>query len=164
MTDDGDASRRRRLVELLQAYADESTRTGHAFAERHGMHRTDVAALLAVVRADRTGDPLTAGRLGTELGLSSGATTAALDRLERQGHVVRRRGESDRRRVTLHVDEAGERLGRSWFGPLSRRLDAVLADYGPGELALLAGFLERVVATVAEHRGGPEDAARGPSA
>lgn len=161
MTDDEDASRRRRVVELLQSYADESTRTAHAFAERHGLHRTDVAALLAVVRADRVGDPLTAGRLGAELDLSSGATTAAVDRLERQGHVVRRRGERDRRRVTLHVDDAGERLGRSWFGPLSRRLDTVLGDYDRDELALLAGFLERVVATVAEHRGGPDDTGPG---
>ncbi len=152
MENDGDDGARRRVVELLQAYADETTRTGQAFAERHGLHRTDVAALLAVARADRAGEPLTAGHLGADLGLSSGATTAAVDRLERLGHVRRRRDDVDRRRVTLHLDEAGDRLGRRWFGPLGGRLDAVLRDYDPDQLALLTGFLERVTATVAEHR------------
>ncbi|MHC1562798.1 MarR family transcriptional regulator [Actinomycetospora sp. C-140] len=143
---------RAHLVELLQAYADESGRLGQAFAAGHGLHRTDAQALLAVLRAERDGDALTPGRLGAEVGLSSGATTAAVDRLERLGHLHRVRDDVDRRRVTLHHDAAGADVGRAWFGPLAARLDAVLADYTPDELAVIDRFLTEVVASVAEHR------------
>jgi DNA-binding MarR family transcriptional regulator len=139
-------------VELLQAYADEAGRLGQAFAAGQGLHRTDAQALLAVLRAEREGDALTPGRLGAEVGLSSGATTAAVDRLERLGHLHRVRDEVDRRRVTLHHDPAGADVGRAWFGPLAARLDAALADYDPDEIALLEGVLARVVDVVARHR------------
>ncbi|MDD7964972.1 MarR family winged helix-turn-helix transcriptional regulator [Actinomycetospora lemnae] len=149
---DGGREQREHLVELLQAYADEAGRLGHAFAAGQGLHRTDAAALLAVLRAERDGDPLTPGRLGEEVGLSSGATTAAVDRLERLGHLHRRRDGADRRRVTLHHDPAGADVGRAFFGPLAARLDAVLGGYTPAELAVVHRFLTEVVASVAEHR------------
>jgi len=143
---------REHLVELLQAYADEAGRLGHAFAAGQGLHRTDAQALLAVLRAERAGAALTPGRLGEEVGLSSGATTAAVDRLERLGHLHRVRDDVDRRRVTLHHDPAGADVGRAWFGPLAARLDAVVADYSPDELALVTRFLGDVVDAVARHR------------
>jgi DNA-binding MarR family transcriptional regulator len=143
---------RDRLVALLQDYADEATRLGHAFAAEQGLHRTDAQPLLAVLRAERAGAALTPGRLGTEVGLSSGATTAAVDRLERLGHLHRRRDEVDRRRVTLHHGDAGAEVGRAWFGPLARRLDGVLADYSPEELAVVRRFLEQTVDAIARHR------------
>lgn len=151
---------RRELVELLQDYADEAGRLGHAFAAGQGLHRTDAQALLAVLRAERAGAALTPGRLGEEVGLSSGATTAAVDRLERLGHLHRVRDDVDRRRVTLHHDAAGADVGRAFFGPLASRLDGVLAGYTPDELAVIHRFLGEVVAAVAEHRadmseGGP---------
>lgn len=151
MTENGQDPRDR-LVALLQDYADEATRLGHAFAAEQGLHRTDAQALLAVLRAERSGASLTPGRLGAEVGLSSGATTAAVDRLERLGHLYRRRDEVDRRRVTLHHDDAGAEVGRAWFGPLARRLDGVLADYSPDELALICRFLEQTIDAVARHR------------
>ena len=143
---------REHLVQLLQDYADEAGRLGHTFAAGQGLHRTDAAALLAVLRAERDGDALTPGRLGEEVGLSSGATTAAVDRLERLGHLHRVRDDADRRRVTLHHDPAGAEVGRAFFGPLATRLDAVLAGYTPAELAVVHRFLTDVVTSVAEHR------------
>lgn len=145
-------SRTRPVVELLQVYADEANRLGHTFAAEQGLHRTDAAALLAVLRAERDGDALTPGRLGAELSLSSGATTAAIDRLERLGHLHRHRDDPDRRRVTLHHGETGADVGRAWFGPLARRVDDVLADYAPAELDLVTRFLEQMIDTVAVHR------------
>ena len=76
------------LVRLLRAYAAEAERLGQVFAERNGMHPTDLQALLAVMQAEAAGAPLTPGRLGEHLGLSSGATTAVVDRLERAEHVL----------------------------------------------------------------------------
>lgn len=143
---------RERLVQLLQDYADEAGRLGQVFAADQGLHRTDAAALLAVLRAERAGSALTPGRLGEEVGLSSGATTAAVDRLERLGHLHRVRDDVDRRRVTLRHDPAGAAVGRAFFGPLAARLDDALAGYTPAELDVVHRFLTDVVASVAAHR------------
>ena len=56
------------LVLLLQEYAGEAERLGQVFAERNGMHPTDLYALLAVMQAEAAGAPLTPGRLGEHLG------------------------------------------------------------------------------------------------
>jgi len=142
---------REELVRLLQVYATESDRLGQAFAERHHLHPTDLHALLAVMHADRAGAPLTPGRLGQELGLSSGATTALVDRLERVGHVRRERDDRDRRKVTLRYGEAAAAVATAFFGPLGERMDEVLATYTPAELAAARRFLTDTVAMVRTH-------------
>ncbi len=143
---------RNELVRLLQDYAVEAERLGQVFAERNGMHPTDLHALLAVMQADADGAPLTPGRLGHHLGLSSGATTAVIDRLERASHVHRTRDGRDRRRVTLHHGSAAAAVGGAFFGPLGTRMDAMLAGYPPEDLAAVSRFLGEMNVLMAEHR------------
>ncbi len=150
------------LVRLLQAYATEAERLGHAFADRHGLHPTDLQALFAVMQADRAGQPLTPGRLGARLGLSSGATTAVVDRLERAGHVRRVRDDRDRRRITLHFGEAAAVVGQAFFGPLGGRMDAMLTGYDPTELAAIRRFLADTNEMMREHREAVTAAEPGP--
>jgi DNA-binding MarR family transcriptional regulator len=140
------------LVLLLQEYAGEAERLGQVFAERNGMHPTDLYALLAVMQAEAAGAPLTPGRLGEHLGLSSGATTAVIDRLERAAHVNRARDERDRRRVTLHHGEAAASVGAAFFGPLGVRMDEMLTSYTPDELAAVRRFLGETNAMMRDHR------------
>ncbi|ALE73126.1 MULTISPECIES: MarR family transcriptional regulator [unclassified Pseudonocardia] len=148
----GGGTAREDLVALLQDYAGEAELLGQAFAGRHGLHPTDLHALLAVMRADAAGEPLTPGLLGSRLGLSTGATTALVDRLERAGHVRRTRESADRRRVTLHQAENAARVGGAFFGPLGHRMDAALADFDEAELTAAARFLTRMNALVADYR------------
>lgn len=143
---------RNELVRLLQEYAVEAERLGQAFAERNGLHPTDLSALLAVMQADTAGAPLTPGRLGRHLGLSSGATTAVIDRLERAEHVRRARDTADRRRVTLHYGDAAKALGAAFFGPLGAKMDAMLEGFASGELAAVCRFLGETNAMMREHR------------
>jgi len=89
------------IVHLLRAVTVELGLHSARFANRHGMHPTDVRALIALMDASRAGEEMTAGRLGAALGLNSAGTTALVDRLERAGHVRRVRGEKDRRRVVV---------------------------------------------------------------
>lgn len=140
------------LVRLLQTYAAEAERLGQVFAERNGMHPTDLQALLAVMQADTAGAPLTPGRLGEHLGLSSGATTAVVDRLERAEHVRRTRDERDRRRVTLRYGAAAAAVGRAFFGPLAVKIDHLLAGFDGEELAAVRRFLEQTNVLMREHR------------
>jgi len=138
------------LVRLLRVYAVEAERLGQVFAERNGMHPTDLQALLAVMQAEAAGVPLTPGRLGEHLGLSSGATTAVVDRLERAEHVRRERDDRDRRRITLHYGAAA--VGGAFFGPLGARIEHVLAGFTPDELAVVRRFLEQTNAVMRAHR------------
>lgn len=92
------AHRLRKLIADLDRFA-------LAFADRNGLHPTDLRALLALLDADRTGTAATPGWLAAELGLGSAATTAVLDRLVRAGHVQRAADQVDRRRVLIRVQE-----------------------------------------------------------
>ena len=137
----GDHGMRNDLMQLLLEYAVEAGRLGQTFASSQHMHPTDLNALLAVMRADQASPPLTPGRLGQHLGLSSGATTAVIDRLERAGHVRRVRDDRDRRRVTLHFGAAASAVGSAFFGPLGRHMDGMLTAYTQSELTLVRRFL-----------------------
>jgi len=143
---------RAELVRLLQRYVVEAVRLGRVFAERHHLHPTDWAALLAVIQGDRAGRPLTPGELGQCLGISSGATTAVLDRLERAGHVRRVRDDRDRRRLTLHRAESATALLRTFSEPLDEAMDAIVVGYSGGELAVVQRFLDDAIGQVSEHR------------
>ena len=143
---------RAELVRLLQRYVVEAVRLGRVFAEKHHLHPTDWAALLAVIQGDRVGRPLTPGELGQCLGISSGATTAVLDRLERAGHVRRVRDDRDRRRLTLHRAESATALLHTFSEPLDAAMDAIVVGYSGGELAVVQRFLADAIVQVSEHR------------
>ena len=70
---------------------------------------------------------LTAGRLAELMGLTTGAITTVLDRLERAGFARRVRDESDRRRVRVELDREGARE-KLWpyYEPLARDVGAAL--------------------------------------
>lgn len=142
---------REEIVNLLRSYSVEAQQVGHAFAQRHGLHPTDLQALIAVMHAEGRGEPLTPGRLGEAIGLSSGATTAAIDRLERAGHLRRSRESTDRRVVHLRYGEPGMALAVQFFGPLGKRTDQVMADFSDAELALVRRFLSGMQDALSSH-------------
>ena len=69
-------------------------------AEQMGLSGTDHKCLDLAMRAD---EPITAGRLAELSGLSTGAVTGVIDRLERRGFVRRVRDPYDRRKVLIEV-------------------------------------------------------------
>jgi DNA-binding MarR family transcriptional regulator len=144
-------SLREEIVNLMRSYSVAGQQVGHAFAQRHGLHPTDLQALIAVMHAEGRGDPLTPGRLGEAIGLSSGATTAAIDRLERAGHLRRSRESTDRRVVHLRYGEPGMALATEFFGPLGKRTDDVMAGFSDEELALVHRFLQGMNEALADH-------------
>lgn len=139
-------------VHLLRAVAVELGLHSARFANQNGMHPTDVRALVALMDARRAGEEMTAGRLGAELGLNSAGTTALVDRLERAGQVRRVRGERDRRRVVVEVEERAVELGQAFFGPLIERSLELLRGYDERQLAAIRGFLGGVREAAADGR------------
>ncbi|MFB7311173.1 MarR family transcriptional regulator [Streptomyces sp. NPDC056192] len=129
------------IVHLLRKVTVEFGLRQAEFASRHGMHPTDVRALICLLDAERAGTDATAGWLGAQLGLNSAGTTAVIDRLERLGHLTRTRDPRDRRRVLMTVDPRAVELGRSFFGPLIDNTVAVLRDFDERETAAVRRFL-----------------------
>ena len=137
-----DAPTDRDLTRLLQTLTVESDRYAERFGARHGLHRTDANALALILAAARRGEPMSPSVLARELGLSPSATTALIDRLEAVGHVERERPAGDRRRVALHVPEAGLEEGRQMFVPLAKAFAESWVDFSPAEREVIARFLD----------------------
>jgi DNA-binding MarR family transcriptional regulator len=104
--------------------------------------------LLAVIHLRRAGT-LTPTELGRLLSLTSGGTTALVQRLERDGHVVRERHPADGRSALLRLSGGTERRVAEEVAPLFETLDARLAELSAGDRATVLGFLG-AVADVAE--------------
>jgi DNA-binding MarR family transcriptional regulator len=112
------------------------------FARQHGLHATDLRALIALLDAGRAGVAATPGWLGEQLGLNSAGTTGLIDRLERLGHVRRLRDTRDRRKVILEVTPEAVALGWSFFGPQIGAMVAGMARFSPAELDTVGRFLD----------------------
>ena len=106
-----DAADRQEIALLLRRLTVELDAVGQRFAAIHGLNRTDVRALVAIMDAARSGRSLTAGGLGAAVELQSASVTALVDRLEKVGHVRRTRDAEDRRRVVLEMSESALAAG-----------------------------------------------------
>lgn len=131
------------------------------FAARHGMHPTDVRALICLLDAERNGADVTAGELGAELGLNSAGTTSLIDRLERLGHLTRVRDVRDRRRVLLRVTPGAVELGWAAFGPAIGDAVALLRGFDAGEAAAVRRFLHGFLAALSAETAAPGAPAHG---
>lgn len=123
-----------------------ATLHNHAVAEAAGLHQTDQECLDLLDWAE----PLTAGELARHLGLTSGAVTGLIDRLEAGGWVRRERDPSDRRRVYVHLSH--DRGGELWplYQPMSEAIDAYREALPDDELGTVVNFLEFANETLAE--------------
>jgi len=115
-----------------------------AVAERVGLSATDVKCLDAL---DRMG-PLTAGQLAELVGLTGGAITAMIDRLEDGGFVQRERDPTDRRRVFIKAAQNQEHSNAltRLYGPLQQAMREELAEnYSMETLAIIEDFLRKTI-------------------
>ncbi len=88
--------------------------------------------------------PIKPSTLARHANLHPATLTGILDRLERDGWIVRDRDASDRRAITVRVlGERGAAVLGLYTG-MNARIGAICADYTEDELELLAGFLRRV--------------------
>jgi len=127
-----------------------STRTvllHQAIAERLGLNATDHKALDFLCRAG----PLTAGQLAERTGLTTGAITGIIDRLEKAGFARRESDPSDRRRVIIQprMEKITHDLA-PLFDSLARAMDELCARYSDQELVLIRDFMTRTIAILQE--------------
>jgi DNA-binding MarR family transcriptional regulator len=83
---------------------------------------------------------VTAGRLAEVTGLTTGAITGVVDRLEKAGFVRRERDETDRRKVFIvTVPENTAKIGR-FYVPMQEAMHRLWSTYSEAELQLLLRF------------------------
>lgn len=117
-----------------------------AVADRLGLTAADHKALGIITRADG----LTAGALAERTGLSPGAVTGLIDRLETAGHVVRRGDPQDRRRVVVFPAHPARTDLDGVFTDLSAAMLDVVAGYDEREAAAIRDYLIRTIAVLEE--------------
>jgi DNA-binding MarR family transcriptional regulator len=110
-------------------------------AERLGLSGTEYRTLELVAQSS---GPLTAGRIAELTGLSTGAVTGVVDRLERAGFARRVRDADDRRRVLVEVVPAEPARDE----PAVEALGDVLSSFSPGELEVVERFGQSMLAAL----------------
>lgn len=111
-------------------------------AEHVGLSATDHKCLDLAVQAE---DPLTAGQIAELSGLSTGAVTGVIDRLERAGFVRRVRDPHDRRKVLVEVSRGSLARYGNAYGGLWSALDSALEGYTEDELKAVERFVVTMV-------------------
>lgn len=157
------ARQRARMIDGLRAYGKTYSEVGHRFAASLGLHFTDATAMIEILAAEEHGAPLSPARLGERIGLSAGATSSLLNRLEDAGHIVRSRVHTDRRVVTLHSTPDIQKLTDEFFDPLGVRLDAVMSKYPSEFLGRIEDFiteLRSVINDYIDDNLGPDNTAQ----
>jgi len=128
------------LAEFARLGREGSTLTvlRHArIAEKMGLSGTDHKALDLVGQAE---GPLTAGRIAELTGLSTGAITGVIDRLEKAGLVRRVRDPEDRRKVLVEVVPNAFDRYAPLFESVIDALRETLAQFSPDERKAIARY------------------------
>jgi DNA-binding MarR family transcriptional regulator len=106
-------------------------------AKKFKLSRTDMRCLEILGRSG----PMTAGQLSDESGLSTGAVTFLLDRLELAGMVKRRRDTDDRRRVWVELVPAAQKRLQHAQQPIVEEMKQVTQRFKAEELAIVRDFM-----------------------
>ena len=138
------ASRKRQLFEELvyevrrsQAATD---RYDQAVADAIGLNRTDMRCLDVIQREG----PVPAGRLADETGLTTGAITTVLDRLERAGFARRTRDPADRRRVLVELAPEASGGAGDYYGEHMALGERLFRRYSEEQIGLLLTLNSRL--------------------
>ena len=143
-----------RLMLALRRSSAAGVLHGQTIAKRVGVNPSDMECLDLIL----LNGPSTAGEIARRTGLTSGAVTGLIDRLERLGLVERTADPDDRRKVLVRVREDKIAPIAALFSPMEKSMQALLGSYSKEELKILIDFSERagelMLTRVTELNGG----------
>ena len=117
----------------------QSVLISQAVSERFGLSSSDLECLdLALLSGGAT-----AGEFAKATGLTTGAITGVIDRLERAGYVRRENDPTDRRKVIVRARPTMTRRIAPLYDSLQRQMTALWSVYNYEQLALILDFLTR---------------------
>ena len=125
------------LDEAIRKVGAQAVLISDLVATRVGINSTDLECLDLL----QLNGPVTAGQMSARSGLTTGATTAMIDRLERAGYVRRRRDSGDRRVVVVEVlEHCGSHIA-PLYQPIQKDLEKLHARYSNRELEIVVRYL-----------------------
>jgi len=107
-------------------------------AQKVGMNASDLQCAEFLVRMG----PLTAGQLAELSGLTTGAITGVIDRLERAGWARRENDPNDRRRVIIQPIPHDSPAATGLYDPYTQVMSELLANYNDQELDFILEFVK----------------------
>jgi len=135
------------LDRALREVSAQTVLFSHAVADRAGISSTDLETLDILAR----NGSMTAGRLAELTGLTTGAITGLVDRLERYGYARREPHPTDRRSVIVRplIENAERDLAPS-YEAMAQAMTELMSRYSDADLAVVADFMTRAAAITAE--------------
>jgi DNA-binding MarR family transcriptional regulator len=131
------------IVERFREMSIETIMFHQAIADVLGLHITDHKSLDLIHRFGS----MPAGKLAELTGLTTGAVTGIIDRLEKVGYVKRTNDPKDRRRTIIESTKNRklEKKIEAIFMPLHERIYKLLSLYSDGELAFLLNVMTALI-------------------
>jgi DNA-binding MarR family transcriptional regulator len=131
------------IIEKRREMSTETIMFHQAVADQLGLHITDHKCLDLI----RHYGAMPAGKLAELTGLTTGAVTGIIDRLEEAGYVRRANDPKDRRRTIIEPtrNKKWERKIEVIFTPLHERMHKLLSSYSDSELAFLLDVLTKTL-------------------
>ena len=130
---------KKRALMAVRDYGINLTHFRNAMSEWAGVNVTDMECLRLLFLKGAA----TPTELARHTGLTSGATTAMLDRLEKAGLIERRPNPEDRRGTLIAPAESSEGKAASWFESARKAQDELISSYSESELEIVADVFER---------------------
>jgi DNA-binding MarR family transcriptional regulator len=126
------------LVDAMRAAQTATDMMDEAFTDFLGINRSDGRCLDVVDRKGR----VTAGELAIEVGLTTGAVTAMVDRLEIAGLVERRSDPNDRRKVLIQLTTEAKQMAAEIYGEMAHATAPYIDALTDHDLLTLIAFFE----------------------
>jgi predicted transcriptional regulator len=136
-----------RLLELGRAMSTQTVFLHQAIAQTVGLNATDTKCIDLILRAP--GGTLTAGQLSELTGLTTGAVTHILDRLEKRNFLERQRDTADRRKVFVRVRAEALTPVIPQYESIGQAYRELVEQYSDEDLRLICDYLEKT-STVSE--------------
>jgi len=133
-----------RLRDLGRAMSTQTVFLHQAIAQTIGLNATDTKCIDLILRAP--GAILTAGQLSELTGLTTGAITHILDRLEKRNFVERERDTDDRRKVFVRVRPESLTPVLPRYEAIGQAFIALVDQYRDEDLRLICDYLEKTFA------------------
>src|ERR1044071_9234960 len=128
-----------RALSAVREYGIHLTLFRNAMSEWAGLNVTDMECLRLVFLKGTA----TPSELARHTGLTSGAATAMLDRLEKAGLIKRRPNPDDRRGTLIVPAKSAAEKAAAWFESARNAQDELVSSYSESELEIISDVFER---------------------
>jgi DNA-binding MarR family transcriptional regulator len=134
---------RKQLFQTMRMLSTQAIMLHQAVADILNLNITDYKCMDLIARLG----PMTAGKLAGYSGLTTGAITGVVDRLEKAGYAKRTDNPKDRRSVIIELtwDKNNKKSYEEIFLPLEQKIARQTSYYTSKELAFFIEFINKTV-------------------